>query len=120
MLYLCQLLNCSFLFLLFQFLNTRSQKGDKAKDQGLEEDKNSDLDQDASEADLSLMDRTRRQVKSARDNLKKNSKALSSYEEEALDLEELLTQSRQKAEACLLYTSPSPRDRQKSRMPSSA
>ena len=45
------------------------------------------------------MDRTRRQAKSARDNLKKNSKALSSYEEEALDLEELLTQSRQKAEA---------------------
>ena len=27
---------------------------------------------------------------------------------------------REKAEACLLYTSPSPRDRQKSRMPSSA
>ena len=29
-------------------------------------------------------------------------------------------QARLQAEACLLYTSPSPRDRQKSRMPSSA
>ena len=88
---------CHFRF--FQFLNTRSQKGDKNKDQGLEDDKNSDLDQDVSEAYLSLMDRTKRQAKSARENLKKNSKALSSYEEEAMDLEELLSQSRQKAEA---------------------
>ena len=45
------------------------------------------------------MDRTKRQAKAARENLKKNSKALSSYEEEAMDLEELLSQSRQKAEA---------------------
>ena len=33
---------------------------------------------------------------------------------------ETLRSRREKTKACLLYTSPSPRDRQKSRMPSSA
>ena len=61
----------------------------------------SDLDDDdlVSEADLSLMARTKRQAKAARENLKKNSQACSSLEEEALDLEELLAKSREKAEA---------------------
>ena len=35
-------------------------------------------------------------------------------------LEELRSEGNSDAEICLLYTSPSPRDRQKSRMPSSA
>ena len=37
-----------------------------------------------------------------------------------LDSGAIHVQSRQRIEICLLYTSPSPRDRQKSRMPSSA
>ena len=82
-----------FLLFCFQFLNTRSQKGDKNKDQ------EANSDHDASEADLSLMDRTKRQAKAARENLKKNAKSISSYEEEAMDLEELLSQSREKAQA---------------------
>ena len=45
------------------------------------------------------MARTKRQAKAARENLKKNSKACSSLEEEALDLGELLAKSREKAEA---------------------
>ena len=52
-----------------------------------------------SEADLSLMGRTKKQAKAARDNLKKNVQACSSLEEEALGLEELLVKSREKAEA---------------------
>ena len=51
------------------------------------------------QADLSLMARTKKQAKAARENLKKNSQACSSLEEEALDLEELLAKSREKAEA---------------------
>ena len=35
-------------------------------------------------------------------------------------LNDAIARSQARAEACLLYTSPSPRDRQKSRMPSSA
>ena len=45
------------------------------------------------------MDRTKRQAKAARENLKKNSKTLSSFEEDAMGLEELLLQSRKKADA---------------------
>ena len=45
------------------------------------------------------MARTKKQAKAARENLKKNSQACSSLEEEALDLEELLVKSREKAEA---------------------
>ena len=45
------------------------------------------------------MARTKNQAKAARDNLKKNAQACSSLEEEALDLEELLAKSREKAEA---------------------
>ena len=40
--------------------------------------------------------------------------------EEVEDLEVAVTEVHIKEETCLLYTSPSPRDRQKSRMPSSA
>ena len=75
--------------MLFQHANTRSQKGDKGdRDQA----KASDLDEAdlVSEADLSLMGRTKKQAKAARDNLKKNAQVCSSLEEEALDLEELL------------------------------
>ena len=63
--------------------------------------KASDLDEGdlVSEADLSLMGRTKKQAKAARDNLKKNAQACSSLEEEALDLEELLAKSREKVEA---------------------
>ena len=42
------------------------------------------------------------------------------YRFEADDLKKLLSLKVRWIEACLLYTSPSPRDRQKSRMPSSA
>ena len=45
------------------------------------------------------MARTKKQAKAARENLKKNAQACSSLEEEALDLEELLVKSREKAEA---------------------
>ena len=87
------------MFFLFSFLfaNTRSQKGEREK----EKERGSDLDEadQLSEADLSLMARTKRQAKFARENLKKNSKACSSLEEEALDLEELLAKSREKAES---------------------
>ena len=87
-----------FLLLLFQHANTRFQKGDKGdRDQA----KASDLDEGdlISEADLSLMGRTKKQAKAARDNLKKNVQACSSLEEEAMGLEELLAKSREKAEA---------------------
>ena len=83
---------------LFQYANTRSQKGDKGdRDQA----KASDLDEGdlVSEADLSLMGRTKKQAKAARENLKKNDQACSSLEEEALGLEELLAKSRERAEA---------------------
>ena len=45
-----------------------------------------------------------------------------SYRYMTMDMQGLLkgSDSIQPSEACLLYTSPSPRDRQKSRMPSSA
>ena len=66
----------------------------------MERERDSDMDDDqVSKEDLSLMDRTKRQAKTAQDNLRKNSKALSSMDEEALGLEELLTQSRKKADA---------------------
>ena len=83
-----------FFFPFFQYA-TRSQKGDKDPARA------SDLDDGdlVSEADLSLMARTKRQAKAARDNLKKNSQACSSLDKEALDLEELLAKSREKAEA---------------------
>ena len=45
------------------------------------------------------MARTKKQARAARENLKKNTRACSSLEEEALDLEELLVKSREKAEA---------------------
>ena len=85
-------------FFFFQHANTRSQKGDKGdRDQA----KASDLDDGdlVSEADHSLMGRTKKQAKAARDNLKKNVQACSSLEEEALDLEELIAKSREKAES---------------------
>ena len=48
------------------------------------------------------------------------SKALE-YERQAREIDKMtLTEAREFAKSCLLYTSPSPRDRQKSRMPSSA
>ena len=86
-----------FLFSFFQHAKTRSQKGEREKDPA----RASDLDDGdlVSEADLSLMARTKKQAKAARENLKKNAQACSSLEEEALDLEELLAKSREKAEA---------------------
>ena len=80
----------------FQYANTRSQKGDRDKDPARSDLDDGDL---VSEADNSLMARTKKQAKAARENLKKNSQACSSLEEEALDLEELLVKSREKAEA---------------------
>ena len=47
--------------------------------------------------------------------------AMEIYSQEPKRIEKLiLMDTNPKAELCLLYTSPSPRDRQKSRMPSSA
>ena len=43
-----------------------------------------------------------------------------SFEDALAELEEIVRQLEQGRGTCLLYTSPSPRDRQKSRMPSSA
>ena len=68
----------------------------------MEKEKDKDLESDVEEvadADLSLMDRTKRQAKAARELTKKRSKALSSAEEDVLDLEEMLAQAQQKADA---------------------
>ena len=66
-----------------------------------EEDRNSDPDVDApvSEADLSLMDRTKRQAKAAREQHRKKTSTLLSAEEEVLDLDEVLHQTRERVNA---------------------
>ena len=66
----------------------------------MEKEKDKDLDsdvEDVADVDLSLMDRTKRQAKAARELTKKRSKALSSAEEDVLDLEDMLAQAQQKA-----------------------
>ena len=75
----------------------KSQRGEKEKDPFVpdqSEDQASDAD-----ADTSLMDRTKKQVRAARDHHKKKSKSLHSTEDELLDLEQLLAETKEKAEA---------------------
>eukprot|EP00828_Plagiopyla_frontata_P025769 TRINITY_DN3309_c0_g1_i6.p3 TRINITY_DN3309_c0_g1~~TRINITY_DN3309_c0_g1_i6.p3 ORF type:complete len:139 (+),score=50.27 TRINITY_DN3309_c0_g1_i6:92-508(+) len=49
-----------------------------------------------------------------------NSETVPYQQNGKIDLEALNSKLKQESQDCLLYTSPSPRDRQKSRMPSSA
>ena len=87
----------SFSFFFFQSVITRSQKGEKEKDSFIpdhSEDQASDVD-----ADVSIMDRTKKQVRAARDHHKAKSKSLLSAEDELLDLEQLLAETKEKAEA---------------------
>ena len=100
--HLCLILvfNMCFLLFYFQSSNTHSQRLEREKE--MEKEKDKDLESDVEEvadADLSLMDRTKRQAKAARELTKKRSKALSSAEEDVLDLEEMLAQAQQKADA---------------------
>ena len=86
-----------FFFFFFQSVITRSQKGEKEKDSFIpdySEDQASDVD-----ADVSIMDRTKKQVRAARDHHKAKSKSLLSAEDELLDLEQLLAETKEKAEA---------------------
>ena len=61
---------------------------------------------------------TPKQEREAEDKLFEAIKTLQGFEEYRSFFQDILTPS--EFQACLLYTSPSPRDRQKSRMPSSA
>ena len=87
----------SFFLYSFQSVITRSQKGEKEKDSFIpdnSEDQTSDVD-----ADVSIMDRTKKQVRAARDHHKAKSKSLLSAEDKLLDLEQLLAETKEKAEA---------------------
>ena len=64
----------SLFFPSFQFLNTRSHKGEKEKNP--EQDKDSDPEEPSSEANLSLMDRTKHHAKAARDQHRKKTDTL--------------------------------------------
>ena len=82
----------TFFLFSFQSVTTRSQRGEKEKVHS--EDQASDAD-----ADTSLMDRTKKQVRAARDHHQKKSKSLLSAQDELLDLEQLLAETQEKAEA---------------------
>ena len=60
------------------------------------------------------------QKKNNRNDRKRNRRGDSKNLERDSDWQERVVQIRRVSKTCLLYTSPSPRDRQKSRMPSSA
>ena len=76
-----------------QFLNTRSHKDKGEKDKVPDEDSASDVD----DANLSLMDRTKRQAKAARDHAKRAAEP--SPEEDVLELEEVVLQTRERVKA---------------------
>ena len=78
--------NFNFFFPFFQFLNTRSQKGEKDKSAGKDQDSGSEVD----ENNLSLMDRTKRQAKAAREQQRRED------EDEVQDLEEVIRQTRER------------------------
>ena len=77
----------------FQFLNTRSHKGEKDKTT----DKDRDSGSDVEETNLSLMDRTKRQAKAAREQQRRNVDA--SAKDEVQDLEEIVLQTRERVKA---------------------
>ena len=84
-----------------QNLNTRSHKGEKekvpSKQPGSDHD-HDDIDS-ASEANLSLMDKTKRHAKAAREQHRQRTDNLLSAEGEVLDLEEVLIQTRERVKA---------------------
>ena len=84
-----------------QFLNTRSHKGEKEKEKVPDKDavSVSDIKDTVPEGDLSLMDRTKRQARAAREQHKKKTNAILSTEEEVLDLEEVVLQTRERVKA---------------------
>ena len=82
-----------------QFLNTRSHKGEKEKEKEKDAVSASDASDKVPEGDLSLMDRTKRQARAARDQHKKKTNTLLSAEEEVLDLEEVVLQTRERVKA---------------------
>ena len=86
-----------FLFPSFQSVTTRSQRGEKEKESFVpdhSEDQASDIN-----VDTSLMDRTKKQVRAARTRHQKKSKSLVSVQDELHYLEQLLAETREKAEA---------------------
>ena len=64
-----------------------------------EKDSDPDVDEPVSEAELSLMDCTKRHARAAHDQHKKKTSSLLSTEEEVLDLEEVLLQTRERVQA---------------------
>ena len=82
-----------FLFLYLQFLNTRSHKDKGEREKAPDQDSSSDVD----EANLSLMDRTKRQAKAARDHAKRAAEPI--LEDEVLGLEEEVLQTRERVKA---------------------
>ena len=82
---------------LFQFLNTRSHKDKGEKDKAPDHDSASDPD--VEEANLSLMDRTKRQAKAAKVQAKRAGEPFTSPEDEVTDLEEVVIQTRERIKA---------------------
>ena len=82
----------------FQFLNTRSHKGEKGEKEKVP-DQDSASDADVEDANLSLMDRTKRQAKAAKVQSKRAAESFPSPEDEVTDLEEVVIQTRERIKA---------------------
>ena len=92
-LFLCELILCGLnLSFSYSFQFTRSHKGDKAP-------VNNDSASDTDEANLSLMDRTKRQAKAARDQFQQQPTLDAPVEGEVQDLEQMVLQTRERVKA---------------------